>query len=56
MALTDQLHNFLVAMGMEPFSAMPTGLFEYNAVRDYMSGLKILNYTTEGRIIDRARQ
>jgi 5'-nucleotidase len=55
-ALTDQLHNFLVAMGLTPFAAMPTGLFEYNAVRDYMSSLKILNYTTEGRIIDRARQ
>jgi 5'-nucleotidase/UDP-sugar diphosphatase len=55
-ALTDQLHKFLSALGMEPHLSMPTGLFEYNVVRDYMSGLKILSYSTQGRIIDRAKQ
>lgn len=55
-ALTDQLHNFLKAMGLEPFAALQTGLFEYNVARDYMAGLKVLNYTSEGRIIDRAQK
>ena len=55
-ALTDQLHKFLETLGMTPLAAQPTGLFEYNVVRNYMAGLKILNYTVEGRIIDRAQQ
>jgi 5'-nucleotidase/UDP-sugar diphosphatase len=28
-ALTNQLHKFLLAMGMEPFDSQQTGLFEY---------------------------
>ena len=53
-ALTEQLHKFLLSMGLEPFASQQTGLFEYNAVRDYMAGKKILNYRAEGRIIDQA--
>jgi 2',3'-cyclic-nucleotide 2'-phosphodiesterase (5'-nucleotidase family) len=55
-ALTDRLHKFMKAMRMIPFAAQQTGLFEYNAVRDYMARLQLLNYTTEGRIIDRAQK
>jgi 2',3'-cyclic-nucleotide 2'-phosphodiesterase (5'-nucleotidase family) len=51
-ALTEQLHNFLNSMGLTPFASQQTGLFEYNVVRDYMAGKRILNYHAEGRIID----
>ncbi len=53
-ALTEQLHKFLLANGLVPFASQPTGLFEYNAVRDFMAEQKFLNYTIEGRVIDRA--
>jgi 5'-nucleotidase/UDP-sugar diphosphatase len=55
-ALTEQLHKFLLANGLIPLASMPTGLFEYNAVRDYMTRLNILNYTAEGRIVDTSVQ
>jgi 2',3'-cyclic-nucleotide 2'-phosphodiesterase (5'-nucleotidase family) len=54
-ALTAQLHKFLVANGLTPYAADETGLLEYNVVRDYMAGQKVLNYTTEGRIIDSSK-
>jgi hypothetical protein len=41
-------------MGLTPLASQQTGLFEYNVVRDYMAGKKILNYRAEGRIIDTA--
>jgi hypothetical protein len=53
-ALTEQLHKFLLANGLVPFSSQPTGLLEYNAVRDFMAWQKFLNYAIEGRVIDRA--
>jgi 5'-nucleotidase len=53
-ALNEQLHTFLLANGLIPFLDIQTGLFEYNAVRDFMSGRNILNYGIEGRIIDRS--
>jgi hypothetical protein len=55
-ALTEQLHKFLLANGLVPFASMETGLFEYNAVRDCMARLKVLNYTAEGRIVDTSVQ
>jgi 5'-nucleotidase len=55
-ALSEQLHGFLLTMGLEPYASMPTGLFEYNAVRDYMAGLGTLNYGIEGRIVDKPQQ
>jgi len=55
-ALTEQLHKFLLANGLVPFSSIPTGILEYNAVRDFMAEQKILNYTIEGRVVDRAGQ
>jgi 5'-nucleotidase/UDP-sugar diphosphatase len=53
-AMNEQLVNFLSSLGMEPIMAVDTGLFLYNVVRDYMQKLKILEYASEGRIIDRA--
>jgi hypothetical protein len=29
-----------------------TEIFEYNAVRDYMSSLRFVNYKSEGRVKD----
>jgi hypothetical protein len=53
-ALSEQLHAFLLANGLIPFMDVQTGLFEYNVVRDFMSERNILNYGVEGRIIDRS--
>ncbi len=55
-AMNEQLVNFLRSLGMEPIGGadVDTGLFLYNVVRDYMKKLKILEYTAEGRIIDKA--
>jgi 5'-nucleotidase len=52
-ALSEQLHTFLKANGLEPYAALPTGLFEYNVVRDYMARQGVLSYGIEGRIIDK---
>ena len=51
-ALNEQLLNFLQANGLVPFQVIDTGLFEYNLVRDYMDTLNILDYSSEGRIVD----
>jgi 5'-nucleotidase/UDP-sugar diphosphatase len=53
-ALSEQLHAFLLANGLEPLDHMETGLFEYNGVRDFMSERRFLNYKIEGRIVDRS--
>jgi len=55
-ALSEQLHKFLLANGLVPYADMQTGLFEYNVVRDYMAQQKILNYGIEGRIVDQPGQ
>jgi hypothetical protein len=55
-AINEQLLSFLSTLGLVPFAQMDTGLFLYSVVRDYMKKLKILQYTSEGRIIDRALQ
>jgi 5'-nucleotidase len=52
-ALSEQLHSFLLAKGLEPFAAIPTGLFEYEVVRDSIVQLGILSYGIEGRIVDK---
>ncbi len=51
-ALSEQLHTFLLPNNLIPFAEMQTGLLEYNVVRDYMSELNFLEYGIEGRIID----
>jgi 5'-nucleotidase / UDP-sugar diphosphatase len=51
-ALNEVLHDFLVSQGLEPYASMETGLFLYNAVRDFMSDRKVLDYRSEGRVID----
>lgn len=53
-AINEQLLSFLSMLGLEPFAQMDTGLFLYTVVRDYMKKLKVLQYSSEGRIIDRA--
>jgi len=55
-AINEQLLSFLSMLGLEPFAQLDTGLFLYSVVRDYMQKLKILQYSSEGRIIDRALQ
>jgi 2',3'-cyclic-nucleotide 2'-phosphodiesterase (5'-nucleotidase family) len=55
-AMTNRLHEFMNLIGMKPLDVHTTGLFEYNAVRDYMAGLKVLKYAAEGRIIDTAQK
>jgi 5'-nucleotidase/UDP-sugar diphosphatase len=53
-AMNEQLVSFLASLGMEPFAQVNTGLFLYAVVRDYMHKLGILDYVSEGRIIDKA--
>ena len=55
-ALSEQLHKFLLANGLVPYAEMQTGLFEYNLVRDHMAQQKVLNYGIEGRIVDKLEQ
>jgi 5'-nucleotidase len=55
-ALSEQLHKFLLANGLAPYAEMETGLFEYNVVRDYMAQQNVLNYGIEGRIVDKPQQ
>lgn len=55
-ALSEQLHKFLLANGLVPYAEMPTELFEYNLVRDYMAQQNVLNYGIEGRIVDKLEQ
>jgi 5'-nucleotidase len=55
-AINEQLLSFLGRLGLEPLDQSETGLFLYRVVRDYMKKLKVLQYTSEGRIIDRAMQ
>jgi 5'-nucleotidase/UDP-sugar diphosphatase len=55
-AINEQLLGFLNMLGLEPIAQTETGLFLYSVVRDYMKKLKILQYSSEGRIIDRALQ
>ncbi|MDH4197510.1 MAG: 5'-nucleotidase C-terminal domain-containing protein, partial [Candidatus Aminicenantes bacterium] len=52
-ALNEQLYKSLVALGLQPFSHVDTGLFEYNLVRSFMMNLNQVDYEAEGRIIDR---
>jgi 5'-nucleotidase len=52
-ALSEQLHKFLLANGLEPYAAIQTGLFEYKVVRDCMAQLGVLSYGIEGRIVDK---
>ena len=52
-ALNEQLYKSLVALGLQPFSHIDTGLFEYNLVRSFMMQLNQVDYEPEGRILDR---
>ena len=51
-AMSEQLTNFLLSLGMTPAKVASTGLLEYNLVRDFMKAKKTLNYASEGRVID----
>jgi len=51
-AMSEQLTKFLVSLGMTPAKVVPTGLLEYNIVRDFMKAKKTLNYAAEGRVVD----
>jgi 2',3'-cyclic-nucleotide 2'-phosphodiesterase (5'-nucleotidase family) len=56
-AMTEQVYGFL--KGLNPTAIpepIPTGLFEYNLIRDYMMELDSLEYKAEGRVVDRKFQ
>lgn len=54
--MNEQLLRFLQTLGLVPLRAIDTGLFEYEAVRDYMRSLKELRYVVEGRVVDTAQE
>jgi 5'-nucleotidase/UDP-sugar diphosphatase len=45
------LQNLVAPLGISLVS-IPTGIFEYNAVCDYMKSLRFVNYGSEGRVVD----
>lgn len=54
-AMNEQVFNSVAAMlppGM--LTAIPTGLLEYNVVRDFMRSLGRVRYVAEGRVVDTA--
>jgi len=54
-AMSEQIFNFLknlvAPLGIELVS-IPTEIFEYDAVCDYMKSLRFVNYGSEGRVRD----
>jgi len=52
--MTEQVFNFLNGLTGGKLVKYESGIFEYNAVRDYMKSLHFVNYVSEGRIIDKA--
>jgi hypothetical protein len=53
-AMTEQVFNFLNNLVGGGLIKTDTGIFEYNAVRDYMKSLGFVKYVSEGRVIDTA--
>ncbi|MCJ7488169.1 MAG: bifunctional metallophosphatase/5'-nucleotidase, partial [Candidatus Aminicenantes bacterium] len=51
-AMSEQVFNFLNSLVEEPLFKIDTGIFEYNAVRDYMKSLRFVVYKSEGRVKD----
>jgi 5'-nucleotidase len=52
--MTDQVFKFLNSLVGGSLVKIDTGLFEYNAVRDFMQALRFVAYRSEGRVIDTA--
>ncbi len=54
-AMSEQVFGFLQDL-VEPMGislvSIPTGIFEYNAVCDFMKSLRFVNYKSEGRVVD----
>jgi 2',3'-cyclic-nucleotide 2'-phosphodiesterase (5'-nucleotidase family) len=53
-AMSEQVFNFLNGLVGGSLVKINTGIFEYNAVRDYMRSLRFVNYKSEGRVKDTA--
>jgi 5'-nucleotidase / UDP-sugar diphosphatase len=55
--MTEGIYRFLAALAASQgfdLSPVATGILEYNAVRDYMRSLHVVDYRSEGRVIDLA--
>jgi 2',3'-cyclic-nucleotide 2'-phosphodiesterase (5'-nucleotidase family) len=53
-AMSEQVFNFLNNLVGNQLVKIDTGIFEYNAVRDYMRSLRFVVYNSEGRVKDTA--
>jgi 5'-nucleotidase / UDP-sugar diphosphatase len=51
-AMNEQVYAFLKSLDNTVPSPVPTGLLEFNLVRDYMKKLVHVGYLSEGRVID----
>jgi 5'-nucleotidase/UDP-sugar diphosphatase len=51
-AMNEQVFNFLNGLLGSQLTAIPTGLFEYNLVRDYIGTLRTVDVRSEGRVRD----
>ena len=53
--MSDQVYKFLNTLTQGQISLkFDSGIFEYNAVRDYIQSLGFVKYVSEGRVIDMA--
>lgn len=52
--MSEQVFKFLNTLAGGQLQSIPTGIFEYTAVRDFMRGLKTVNYSSQGRVRDTA--
>jgi 2',3'-cyclic-nucleotide 2'-phosphodiesterase (5'-nucleotidase family) len=52
--MTDQVFHFINSLTGGQMVKIDTGIFEYNAVRDFVQSLGFVNYVSEGRVIDTA--
>jgi 2',3'-cyclic-nucleotide 2'-phosphodiesterase (5'-nucleotidase family) len=51
-AMSEQVFNFLNNLVGNSLYKIDTGIFEYNAVRDFIKSLHFVNYKSEGRVVD----
>jgi hypothetical protein len=51
-AMNEQVYGFLKSLDNSVADPVPTGLFEFNLVRDYLKRLVHVCYQSEGRVID----
>ena len=50
--VNEGLYGLLTNMGVQVQNVAPTDIFEYNALKEFISHLNVVNYVSEGRVKD----